>query len=74
MKVTIEDLAKDAGYKHPDANGECEDYAYFDHKKFAQLIINECIEKCEEVVDGRRCRSAEDCVEELKEYFGVIDR
>ena len=41
---------------------------YFE--KFAQLIVQECIDKCEEVVDGG-CGSAEDCVEELKEHFGV---
>ena len=39
-------------------------------EKFAQLIVQECIDKCEEVVDGG-CGSAEDCVEELKEHFGV---
>lgn len=42
MNERIEKLAKQAGYKHPDAVGECEDYAYFDHKEFAELIIQEC--------------------------------
>lgn len=43
MNERIKQLAKQAGYKHPDAVGECEDYAYFDHKEFAELIVEECI-------------------------------
>jgi len=42
MNKRIQELAEQAGYKHPDAVGMCEDYAYFDHKKFAELIIREC--------------------------------
>lgn len=42
MNERILELAKEAGYKHPDAVGSCEDYAYFDHAKFAELIIQEC--------------------------------
>ena len=41
MNERIEKLAKQAGYKHPDAVGECEDYAYFDHEEFAELILRE---------------------------------
>ena len=43
MNEQIEALAKEAGYKHPAAVGLCEDYAYFDHKIFADLIVKECI-------------------------------
>jgi hypothetical protein len=42
MNEQIKLLAEQAGYKHPDAVGRCEDYAYFDHEKFAELIIQEC--------------------------------
>ena len=42
MNKRIRELAHEAGYKHPDAVGRCEDYAYFDHKKFAELIVREC--------------------------------
>ena len=38
----IEKLAKASGYKHSDAVGDSEDYAYFDKEKFAELIIREC--------------------------------
>jgi hypothetical protein len=37
---------------------------------FAELIVQECIALCEQVVDGG-CGSAEDCVEELKEHFEI---
>lgn len=43
MNERIEELARESGYKHPAAVGTCEDYAYFDYKKFAELIIEECI-------------------------------
>ena len=39
----IEELAKASGYKHADAIGDCEDYAYFNKEKFAELIVQECI-------------------------------
>ena len=42
MKERIRQLAEQAGYKHPDAVGKCEDYAYFDHEEFAELIVREC--------------------------------
>lgn len=42
MNKRIEELAEQAGFKHPDHVGLCEEYAYFDHIKFAELIIREC--------------------------------
>ena len=44
MNERIRELAIHAGYKHSDAVGMCEDYAYFDHEKFAELIVKECAE------------------------------
>lgn len=44
MNERIKLLAEQAGYKHPDAVGMIEDYAYFDHEKFAELIVKECIQ------------------------------
>ena len=52
MNERIEKLAKQAGYKHPDAVGECEDYAYFDHKEFAELIVKECLSQVDKMRDG----------------------
>jgi hypothetical protein len=47
MNQQIRQLAEQAGYKHPDAVGMCEDYAYFDHEKFAELIVAECAQLAE---------------------------
>jgi hypothetical protein len=47
MNERIEELAKKAGFKHPDHVGLCEQYAYFDHIKFAELIVGECINTLE---------------------------
>jgi hypothetical protein len=47
MNDLIKELAEAAGYKHPDAVGECEDYAYFSHEKFAELIVQECVDVCD---------------------------
>ena len=30
-------MAREAGYKHPDAVGDAEDFAYFDFERFATL-------------------------------------
>jgi hypothetical protein len=37
-KEQVEKLARDAGYKHPDAVGDCEDFEYFDLDIFAEAI------------------------------------
>lgn len=42
MNQRIKELAEQAGYKHPDAVGMSEDYAYFSYEKFAELIVREC--------------------------------
>ena len=34
----IIEMARQAGYQHPDAIGICEDFAYFDLEAFAKLI------------------------------------
>jgi hypothetical protein len=45
MNERIRLLAEQAGYKHPDAVGMCEDYSYFNHEKFAELIVRECADQ-----------------------------
>ena len=76
MNERIRQLAEQAGYKHPYAVGECEDYAYFDHEKFAELIVKECAGICEsmpllgpykEVQDA----TLKDAAVQIKEHFGV---
>ena len=39
-------MAREAGYQHPDACGQCEDFAYFDLERFAQLVAAAEREHC----------------------------
>ena len=78
MNERIDKLAEQAGYKHPDAVGRCEDYAYFDHEKFAELIVRECLGCCEQVISDPVPKSVdtwlnggEQCIQEIKEHFGL---
>ena len=83
MNERIKQLAEQAGYKHPDAVGMCEDYAYFDHEKFAELIVKECIDKIEtyripvgnSAAGEMACEWTYDALkeirDEIKEHFGV---
>jgi hypothetical protein len=44
MNERIKELAEQAGFRHPDHVGLSEEYAYFDHEKFAELLVKECAE------------------------------
>jgi len=66
MNERIKLLAEQAGYKHPDAVGRCEDYAYFDHEKFAELIVKECADVADQ--NGGFWRG---CGMTVKRHFGV---
>jgi hypothetical protein len=71
----IQELAEQAGYKHPDAVGKCEDYAYFDHEKFAELIVRECIDEVSDLMDyegeGVDLATLRFVRRIIKEHFGV---
>ena len=87
MNERIEALAKQARYKYPDAVGLCEDYAYFDHEKFAELIVRECVQVAieqknwvedqevfnpvDEQWNRARIRQSQRIVDKIKQYFGV---
>ena len=47
----IIEMAKQAGYQHPDAVGTCEDFAYFELEAFAKLITEKEREACAEIAD-----------------------
>ena len=68
MNNRIRELAEQTGYKHPDAVGTIEDYAYFDHEKFAELIIKECVEVANKLDDPKNIYYIGD---QIKEHFGV---
>jgi hypothetical protein len=47
----IIDMAKQAGYKHPDAIGQCEDFAYFNLEAFAKLVAAKYEQKIQDLED-----------------------
>ena len=47
----IIEMAKEAGYKHPDAVGQCEDFAYFNIEAFAKLVAAKEREACAKLCD-----------------------
>lgn len=46
------ELARQAGYQHPDAVGQCEDFAYFDLEAFAKLVAEKEREACAVLVEN----------------------
>ena len=81
MNERIKVLAEQAGFIDRGNNHTA--YMNFDHKKFAELIVNECIDKITtyDLVPGHsakwediyytHARLLQDLGEELKEHFGV---
>jgi hypothetical protein len=69
MNERIQKLAEQAGYKHPDAVGECEDYAYFSHEKFAELLIEECA-KISESVTPRHTECGNRIAGKIRQFHG----
>lgn len=48
----IIEMARQSGYKHPDAVGQCEDFSYFDLEAFAKLVAAKEREACAKVCDA----------------------
>ncbi len=74
MNERIKELAEQAGYKHPDAVGLCEDYAYFSHEKFAELIVREQLGIWELMDNGNKVEGyieMEDYPKAVIKHFGV---
>lgn len=70
MNERIQELAEQAGMRHP-VMGEVS-YAYFNHEKFAELIIKECIQICNSRVGNSDYNTGRmHCVSDIKEHFGV---
>ena len=75
MNERIDQLAREAGFKHPDHVGLCEEYAYFDHVRFAELIVRECARVIDRG-DGEMSSQAETiwcnvCRDDILKHFGV---
>ena len=47
----IIEMARQAGYQHPDAVGQCEDFEYFDLEAFAKLVAEKEREACAKIAD-----------------------
>ena len=76
MNKRIKELAERAGTKH-DAWGRI-DLDDFQYRKFAELIVRECIGCCEQVISDPVPESVdtwlnggEQCIQEIKQHFGV---
>ena len=81
MNERIQALAKEAGFIDRGTNHTA--YMNFDHEKFAELIVRECIDKITtyDLVPGHsakwediyytHARLLQDLGEELKEHFGI---
>lgn len=87
MTLTNDDIirmAREAGYKHPDAVGTCEDFAYFGIERFANLVADKATEEanarankswalmCEKMVANERencAKDAEWCIQNHLEHL-----
>jgi len=61
MNDRIKELAKQCW------NERWEGQLHFDNEKFAELIVRECIRLCDQV----DLVGADDCIDNIKEHFGV---
>jgi hypothetical protein len=75
MTQDIIEMARQAGYQHPDAVGQCEDFAYFDLEAFAKLVAaaerEACAKMCEQQEDyGPLCETIWDCAAAIRARGG----
>ena len=73
MNDQIQALSKQAGFIHFASDEDCDtpidwscDYTE-ELEKFAELIVQECIRLCDQV----DLVGADDCIDNIKEHFGV---
>ena len=65
MNQRIRELAKQAGYK--DFPTVRLAFQGFDKEKFAELIVRECIQLCDQV----DLVGADDCIDNIKQHFEI---
>ena len=69
-------MAREAGYKHPDAVGEAEDFAYFDFERFAALVEERLkwdgLHSCHSECDRPACVHTRKAVEAEREACAKI--
>ena len=72
MNEKIKLLAKRAGFI--DRGSNITAYMDFDHEKFAELIVRECVEVCHKMAedsDSYVVHDGDTCAEQIKKHFGV---
>ncbi len=80
MNERIRELAEQCTYHYESSDGSGE-YEIFDKEKFAELIVRECINCCDEVdrineafiqdYDYDPQNGPKECIQVIKEHFGV---
>jgi len=74
MNKRIKQLAEQASHQSPDGYPVTIPYSKDFAKKFAELIVRECVAICQDV-DGEDSIEAksgrQDCAVEIREHFGV---
>ncbi len=77
MNERIKELVKQATIevRSHGAFGESERYTKLDPEKFAELIIRECANQCDLLLDHKMssewARGTHDCSKAIKKHFGV---
>jgi hypothetical protein len=76
MNEKIKALAKQAGWNPArPPYGKFSQYDEFDHEKFAELIVRECANHCDLLLDHKISsewsRGTHDCSRAIKQHFGV---
>jgi len=66
MTDRIDTLAKQC-WSHRIDGTLIDGHLHFDHKKFAELIVRECIRLCDQV----DLVGADDCIDKIKDHFAV---
>ena len=70
MNERIRELAKEAGLIQYDTDGKMEDV-----EKFAELIVRECVNQCDLLLDHKIssewARGTHDCSRAIRKHFGV---
>jgi hypothetical protein len=74
MNERIRELAEQSGLNAP-YGSDHEGLRDFDYKKFAELIVQECANHCDLLLDHKMSsewsRGTHDCSKAIKKHFGV---
>jgi hypothetical protein len=69
MNERIKELAEQAGFVDKGSNHTA--YMSFDHEKFAELIVRDCMDVVDGYTKPRTFETHYDAVEQIEQLFGV---